>query len=299
MKHHFNSWLCSVILLALIPMGASSQTLPVVEFDFFMEEVSEGVDSVVVEVIITEPDTAEVRAYVINEVSSNALIGTDFEMESPLELIFPPNSTESQFFTISITDDDQIEPLEMIMLAIESVDGGSAITGTEAEHVVAIIDNDSCLVEILNTDTSACTDGSPIALEAIPAGGTFSGAGVIGDMFYPQLCDPGMSMITYTMDLPGCIDSTEHAIKVEVCAGVGKFENPSFSFFPNPANDKVIIEAPAKGIATISNGAGKVVFSNEIAGKHVVGLDGFAPGVYNISVTSNNGFSSSKLMITK
>ena len=286
------------VLLVLLPGLSIGQSVPIVEFDFFMEEVSEGVDSVVVEVIITEPDPAEVRAYIINEVSSNATIGTDFEMESPLELIFPPNSTESQFFAISITDDDLIEPLEMIMLAIESVVGGNAITGPEAEHVVAILDNDSCLVDILNTDTAACTDGSPILLEAIPTGGDFGGDGVIGNMFYPQLCDPGMASITYLMDQPGCNDSAQHVIEVEVCAGLWEYQQPEFLFYPNPAKDEFILEVPIDRTVRIINSIGKVVLSESTSGRSHIDCSTWHQGIYFVVVSDDTGnLSTSKRLV--
>jgi hypothetical protein len=49
-----------------------------------------------------------------------------------------------------------------------------------------------------------CTADAPYALQANPAGGVFSGSGVIGNQLYPVL-GAGTRLITYTVNVNGCV----------------------------------------------------------------------------------------------
>ncbi len=280
--------LLGIIGILLVPFYSFSQA-PVVEFDFFMEFVGEDVDSVVVDVVISQPDTEDVYVYVINEVSSNATIGYDFEMPSPYELIIPANHPGPVSFTIYIIDDDVIENNEAIMLAIESVVGGSAITGMEAEHVIWIEDNDECEVSIMNTDTSFCTTSPSITLIGNPSGGTFSGEGVIGDAFYPQLCPPGEVTIHYIVNENLCEDTASKQVMVNICSNVEDYLLEDVRVNPSIFLDVVQIELADIPITSIELSIldmnGRLVYHQTMNSK-VEQLDlGFiAPGIYNLLI---------------
>lgn len=290
-------------LTLFLPIFSFGQQLPIVEFDFFMESVGEDVDSVVVDVIITDYSPDTVFAYVINEVSSNALIGTDFYMESPYELIFPPMSIAPQQVVIHIEDDGDIEGAEAIMLAIESV-FGDAVTGTEAEHVIWIDDNDVCTVAFEMEDTLVCTDASPIPLIGEPAGGEFSGPGVIGSTFYPQLCDPGDHQIVYMVDEAACNDSASVMVEVEVCAGLEEFEQSDLKIYPNPAHDQLNLWSDSgfekRTSLSIYDGTGKQVFTTalKIRGTQAtIPLNGISPGIYSLRVSDHNNLKILQLIV--
>lgn len=74
-----------------------------------------------------------------------------------------------------------------------------------------------------------CVDASPIALNGNPAGGTWSGAGVVGNNFDPAAAGVGPHAITYTYtDANGCTNSCTTNITVEplpvlVCGSYGPF----------------------------------------------------------------------------
>ena len=48
-----------------------------------------------------------------------------------------------------------------------------------------------------------CPDGPPVALVGSPAGGTFSGPGIVNNEFVPRLANPGPNLITYRYVPPG------------------------------------------------------------------------------------------------
>lgn len=289
--------------LILLPFTVVAQQLPIVEFDFFIETVAEDVNSVVIDVIITDPSPDTIFAYVINEVSSNASIGHDFFMDSPYELMFPPMSTTPQQLTIYIEDDELIEGTEAIMLAIESV-VGPAVTGTEGEHVVFIEDNDECEVIFSLADTMVCNDAAPMALVGSPNGGTFSGPGVIGNLFYPQLCEPGVHAITYMVDQTNCLDSVTFILTVEVCAGINSVDPLSFKLYPNPANDRLFLElsvsARTDHVLKISDQLGRNVLIQKLfinAGVSEVSVEALEAGIYNLSVSDLKNSFNRKLII--
>ena len=83
-----------------------------------------------------------------------------------------------------------------------------------------------------------CISDLSFTLEALPAGGTFSGSGVKGNIFDPELAGAGTQEITYTYTtINGCKDSVSDSITVlseipvelitgnlEICSGTEPFE---------------------------------------------------------------------------
>ncbi|MBO0357017.1 gliding motility-associated C-terminal domain-containing protein [Hymenobacter sp. BT186] len=67
------------------------------------------------------------------------------------------------------------------------------------------------------TQTSFCISQSAlpsISLAATPAGGTFSGPGVTGSLFNPNLAGPGTHILTYTVNSAGCILQTTQTVTI-------------------------------------------------------------------------------------
>ncbi|AHJ99314.1 DUF7948 domain-containing protein [Hymenobacter swuensis] len=81
--------------------------------------------------------------------------------------------------------------------------------------------------------TSFClgpTNPAPVTLSATPAGGTFSGPGVSGNLFIASLAGPGTHTLVYTVNASGCRLQTTRTVTVtqafagaslNVCAGAG------------------------------------------------------------------------------
>ena len=68
--------------------------------------------------------------------------------------------------------------------------------------------------------------------------------------------------------------------------------------YPNPASTFVNVFLTASGDVEVSDLSGRVVFSKSgITGTTTIDCALFAPGVYNVSVTSANGASSKLLTI--
>ncbi|MDR2888090.1 MAG: hypothetical protein LBV26_08875 [Bacteroidales bacterium] len=73
--------------------------------------------------------------------------------------------------------------------------------------VATVIDEEQA--DIATPDNmQLCVAGAPVALDATPAGGVFSGAGVTGNSFDPALAGAGTHLIYYTITTPsGCLST--------------------------------------------------------------------------------------------
>jgi gliding motility-associated-like protein len=63
-----------------------------------------------------------------------------------------------------------------------------------------------------NLPAATCPNSSPIQLTATPAGGTFSGPGVSGNLFTPSAAGVGSHNITYTLPAEQCGSATQRII---------------------------------------------------------------------------------------
>ncbi|MDD3875874.1 MAG: gliding motility-associated C-terminal domain-containing protein, partial [Bacteroidales bacterium] len=106
----------------------------------------------------------------------------------------------------------------------------ASMAGVGTHHIVyTYIDNHNCL----NTDTQTtavsslvslnisgilnqyCIDDLPVTIVGMPTGGTFTGAGISGNIFTPGIAGIGSHTIEYTYtDSLGCINSTSHIVSV-------------------------------------------------------------------------------------
>ena len=105
----------------------------------------------------------------------------------------------------------------------------------------------------LATQASVCgTLGGPVALTGgAPAGGTYSGPGVINNMFYPDIAGIGIHQITYTYSLgPGCTTSATRNKQV--------YSIPA----PNAGADQTILYGTnTQLVTTTTGGSGLYSFS--------------------------------------
>ncbi|MBK7964151.1 MAG: T9SS type A sorting domain-containing protein [Bacteroidetes bacterium] len=95
----------------------------------------------------------------------------------------------------------------------------------------------------LNNPDTVCVN-QIAALSATPAGGTFSGPGVLNNQFNPASLTAGMSYTVSYMyiDSIGCSSlPVSISIYVDLCTGITETENEKIKLFPNPAMNKIEI----------------------------------------------------------
>ena len=96
---------------------------------------------------------------------------------------------------------------------------------------------------ILDQDTFCTQDPAYPMTGGFPSGGTYSGAGVINNTFYPSQAGQGVTTVFYTYtDSNGCSRTIPQSITVLICQGMSPFQEiSSVQLLPNPIHDHLNI----------------------------------------------------------
>ena len=155
--------------------------------------------------------------------------------------------------------------------------------------------------------SSLCTYNNPLTLSGgVPAGGSYSGAGVSSGMMNPSIAGLGTHVVTYSYtDANSCESSAQSSIFVDACLGIESEEIDNLLIYPNPAIDEIYIEyqntsANEAEIILVSND-GKVVFSSTIKDnsnfKEKLDVSNFSKGVYFIRIKTNSTLIVEKIVL--
>lgn len=131
-------------------------------------------------------------------------------------------------------------------------------------------------VNIAYTPSSICINASPLSLTGTPAGGTFSGPGIVGNTFDPSLAGLGTSTFTYTYtDANSCTNSINRNIHVNPLPMVS-FSGLAASYCAN--SPTVTLTGNPAGGTFGGPGVGAGTFSPVVAGV----------GTHNVTYTYND-----------
>jgi hypothetical protein len=142
--------------------------------------------------------------------------------------------------------------------------------------------------------TSFCENAAAVQLQGSPAGGTYSGAGMNGDMFSPAQAGLGTHVIIYSVyEYEECPFTASASLTVDVCTGMDD-ENAlsNVDVYPNPTNRWVIIDlddmSNSKLIVTVFDAMGRLIAipAQGVSGqnKYSVDLTGLPSGLYVIRI---------------
>ncbi|MGV3640460.1 MAG: T9SS type A sorting domain-containing protein, partial [Adhaeribacter sp.] len=127
------------------------------------------------------------------------------------------------------------------------------------------------VLSLMPIDRQCSSTFLPLSLPAAqPAGGTWSGPGVLNNKFTPSAAGVGTHTLTYTYsDAAGCTASASQPVVVEICTGLAEEEIlKTMSLFPNPAQGtlQLAFRLPAPGPLTVKllSMSGQVVALREM-----------------------------------
>ncbi len=123
-----------------------------------------------------------------------------------------------------------------------------------------------------NPQATLCKSDQPIALNATPTGGSFSGVGVGGTSFNPTVAGVGPKAVTYSVTTAGCTSTATRTILVNQCPErqltIDKF--PAIIVYPSPNNGRFNIGISTDLITKLEvrvfNSLGQLVKSQSFSG---------------------------------
>lgn len=151
----------------------------------------------------------------------------------------------------------------------------------------------------LSAVDTVCLGKDVILSGGLPAGGVYSGMGVVGTTFKSAVAGKGVHEITYTVtDLKGCEGYAKATIFVDICTDINEeVASNSFVVYPNPYSDNFTIELTLAKNEVVSifmtNILGETVrhFEKSLQGgvhKNVVDASELPKGIYFITIQTAN-----------
>jgi len=166
----------------------------------------------------------------------------------------------------------------------------TAANGCDSTVTTNLTVNSLPSLSVAAADTNVCVSSSAVSLIALPLGGTWTGAGIVGTTFSPSIAGAGTHIITYTYtDINACSNTAEITMVVDLCTGINAVSNnASFTVYPNPINATLTINTKANYTSIqIVNMLGQLVFTKEKSTS--LNLSSLPGGIYFIQLVDNKG----------
>lgn len=194
--------------------------------------------------------------------------------------------------------------------------------GPGAHTITYTYDNGTCsnsaqtVVNVYNLPTVTLAPFSNVALNipaftltgGSPAGGVYSGNGVSGGIFNPEVAGIGTHTITYTYVQNSCENSATQTITVDEANGISTVLNGiSVKIYPNPNNGKFVLKLNTEKNQTLSvnvvNSIGMTVYQSieNVSDNHssTIDMSDFSNGIYFIKIYGENINLTERIVIQK
>ena len=180
--------------------------------------------------------------------------------------------------------------------ATETLFGGSTCEGNSS--IVTITINPLPIVTFNPLDT-VCNYDDAFSLNASPAGGLFSGNGVIGNTFDPTTAGTGIHTITYSYTDSNMCTATQTAdIIVNDCASINNTELKNITIYPNPTSNVINIKSESnKAKISIYSLEGKKIYFNTINTSEQINVSNIETGSYILKIQINKNTYTKRLII--
>lgn len=206
------------------------------------------------------------------------------------------------FWSDSLANGSIIQPIQSGILFVTGLDAGNCIETDSIQlivNAVPIVEIDVPLI-----DTFCSTAGSVLLPNASPAGGIFTGTGVSGNTFSPQISGTGNFPAYYTFtDTNLCFSTDSINFVVELCTDViDELQDTFHIFYSNNTNELsietgLIHENPAKLL--LFNNLGQIIFCTDLylTGNNRIRLNNFSGGIYFYYLSTESAVINGKILI--
>lgn len=161
--------------------------------------------------------------------------------------------------------------------------------GCSATNIVTTtVSSPTTVIAFTVTPSSICVNSPSIALNATPAGGTFTGTGVSGSAFTPSVAGIGTKTITYSYtDANNCTASQKSVISVTACStgtdtGIQDYQVVDCKLYPNPNSGSFTIKTNADITLIMVDQLGQALqtFKLDAFNSHEVLVEHLPTGIY-------------------
>ncbi len=146
--------------------------------------------------------------------------------------------------------------------------------------------------------------------QASPAGGEYSGPGVVDGWFYPETAGVGTHTITYTyQDEIGCENTSTQPVYVDNCTGITELSGKNLQVYPNPLTENstlsFYLSNPETVNVSVFNNLGMEVI--KIANQQLqsgiqnisLNVTSLENGIYFIRIQAGNDILTKKVTVVK
>ncbi|GIV34154.1 MAG: hypothetical protein KatS3mg031_1689 [Chitinophagales bacterium] len=181
--------------------------------------------------------------------------------------------------------------------------GANGCVGTDTQMVTVL---NKPFIFISGLSPQYCLEDQPSAINALPAGGTWSGPGISNDSFFnPKVAGLGTHVLAYEVtSMNGCSEVKTVQVRVESCTGITGTESPSVRVYPNPTSGwfRMEISAMKRPDVTLKvyDITGRLMVQKRLLLPDVsvdVDLTGFPAGSYFIQLITSSGNITAKIIV--
>ena len=201
------------------------------------------------------------------------------------------SSSQTNGNTWSTTETTQTVSINLTGVYTVTYTDGNGCSATSSPVTVTV---NPLPVITMSPFGEVCVEEAAFTLSAgSPAGGTYSGPGVTGGMFDPNVAGVGVHTITYQYsNTIGCTNTAQMDITVNDCASISEIDNGGFNVYPNPTLNSLNISSKFGLIDQIKvyDAAGRLVyFINGVSdNSKTIDMSELSVGVYNIEISTEN-----------
>lgn len=262
---------------------------------------------------------AEERAYYATGIGPNGCQGS-----SPVVQVTIHHSPDVQMAAASTDICISDGPVPLIALPLGGNYFGEGIVGSTFDPLVAgggdhtlyyvFTDENGCSgtsapitinvkyheTVLMSSEDSLCINAGSILLSGSPAGGTFSGNGVMNNLFFPAMAGIGLQEVSYSfIDENGCNNVATQNILVDACNSVDDITAATLEMYPNPADNEFVIEPTWTEMYEyhVYDAGGRMVRQGYATRRMIINSSDLAEGIYQLVAVYKDEVLTSKLFI--
>ncbi|CAN5917097.1 hypothetical protein BH11BAC7_BH11BAC7_24440 [soil metagenome] len=198
-------------------------------------------------------------------------------------------------WTSSVTDNVAFNPTVTDTYTVTGTDGNGCMN---TDNITVTVNPLPVVTVSFPMDTVCYNSGNVTLMGESPAGGTWSGTGVSGSAFDPQVGGLGWDMINYSFtDGNGCTGSLTDSLNVDICNGIIPQATVSnVTIYPNPNEGQFTIQLPSVPQGTVkvelTNSLGQLIDSFIMTStSKEINISTLESGVYFVRVMEGNNIS--------